>query len=131
MSNIEIIKELYQAFAVGNMDRIMEIIDPNVLWIESEGIPYGGTYCGRDAVFNEMFAKIGAEWENFTATVDEFIDAGDRVITLGYDSGTYKATGKHMRAPAASIWTLRDGKVVHFVQYIDTLKVASAATPGD
>ena len=31
-----------------------------------------------------------------------------------------------MRAPTASVWTLKDGLVVKFVQYIDTLKVVEA-----
>jgi hypothetical protein len=38
-------------------------------------------------VLNGVFGKIGAEWDNFQAHVAEYIDAGDRVITLGYDSG--------------------------------------------
>lgn len=126
MSNVTIIKGLYKAFAEGDMDTITAVITPDVEWIESEGIPYGGRFAGRDAVFAGVFGKIATEWDNFTASVDEYIDAGDRVITLGYDSGTYKATGKHMSAATASIWTLKDGKVVKFVQYIDTLQVVSA-----
>ncbi|MDJ0735476.1 MAG: nuclear transport factor 2 family protein [Nostocaceae cyanobacterium] len=126
MSNVDIIKGLYQAFAAGDMDSVLAILDPNVEWIESDGIPYGGVFQGQEAVVNGVFAKIGTEWDNFTARVDEFIDAGDTVVTLGVDSGTYKATGKSMQAPTASIWTLKDGKVVKFRQYIDTLAVTSA-----
>lgn len=101
-----------------------------MVWIESEGIPYGGTFIGRDAVFAGVFAKIAAEWDGFTTEVDEVIYAGDRVITLGRDSGTFKATGKSMTAPTASIWTLSpQGKVVKFVQYIDTQAVVSATLP--
>lgn len=126
MSNIDIIKSLYQAFERGDISSVLNILDPNVEWIESEGIPYGGTFIGHEAVLNGVFHKIGAEWDNFQAHVDEFLDAGDTVITLGVDSGTYKATGKSMQAATASIWTLKHGKVVKFVQYIDTLKVVTA-----
>lgn len=67
----------------------------------------------------------------FTAEVDEIFEAeDDRVVTLGRDSGTFKATGKSMEAPTASIWTLdHQGRVVRFVQYIDTQKVISATLP--
>ena len=126
MSNVDIIKSLYQAFERGDISSVLDVLDPNVEWIESEGIPYGGTFVGHEAVLNGVFQKIGSEWDNFQAHVDEFLDAGDRVITLGFDSGTYKATGKSMRAATASIWTLKNGKVVKFVQYIDTLKVVAA-----
>lgn len=126
MSNVDIIKRLYQAFAEGDLDAVAALLDPCVEWIEADGIPYGGVYQGYEEVFNGVFAKIGAEWDNFTAHVEQFIDAGDIVVTLGSDSGIYKATGKQMIAPTASIWTLKNGKVIKFRQYIDTLAVVSA-----
>ena len=96
MSNVEIIKGLYQAFEQGDLwPASFNVLDPNVEWIESEGIPYGGTFIGHEAILNGVFQKIGAEWDNFQAHVDEFLDAGDSVVTLGFDSGTYKATGKN------------------------------------
>ena len=80
-----------------------------MIWIESEGIPYGGTFIGRDAVFEGVFGKIGAEWDGFTATVDEtFAADGNRVVVRQRDGGTFIATGKSMEAPALSIWTLDD-----------------------
>ncbi len=128
MSNLDIIKNLYKAFEQGDISSILEILDPQVEWIESEGIPYGGVFIGHEAVLQGVFQKIAAEWDNFQATVDEFIDAGDIIITVGFDSGTYKATGKKMQAATASFWTLKAGKVIKFRQYIDTLKVVSATT---
>ena len=126
MSNVDVIKRLYRAFSEGDLDTVFSLIDPSVEWIESEGIPYGGVFVGHEAILNGVFAKIGAEWDDFTANVDQFIDAGDIVVTLGTDSGTFKATGKRMAAPTATVWTLKDGKVVKFRQYIDTLAVIIA-----
>ncbi len=129
MNNVDIIKNLYKSFAVGDIDAVLEILAEDVEWIESEGIPYGGTFTGHEAIVNGVFAKIGSEWSNFSAHVDEFIDAGDIVITLGVDSGTYNTTGKSMQAPTASIWRLKAGKIVQFRQYIDTLAVVKAVQP--
>ena len=126
MSNVEVVKSLYKAFAEGDLDSVSALLEPSVEWIESDGIPYGGVFQGYEAVLTGVFAKIGAEWDNFTADVEQFIDAGDIVVTLGTDSGTYKATGKQMKAPTVSIWTLKKGKVVKFRQYIDTLAVVNA-----
>lgn len=126
MNNVDVIKRLYQAFAEGDLDTVSTLLDPSVEWIESEGIPYGGVFMGYEAVLNGVFASIGADWDNFQSHVDQFIDADDIVITLGTDSGIYKATGKSMTAPTASVWTVKNGKVVKFRQYIDTLAVANA-----
>ena len=128
--NVAIIEDLYAAFAAGDLDTILAVIDEDVVWIESEGIPYGGTFIGRDAVFEGVFGKIAEEWDGFTATVDEtFAAQGDRVIVRQRDGGTFKATGKSMEAPAISIWTLEDGRVVEFLQVIDTQEVVSATRP--
>lgn len=126
MGNLEIIQGLYAAFAAGDIEQVLAVLDPEVEWTESAGIPYGGTFVGHAAILSGVFGKIGAEWDGFTARVDQYLDAGDQIVTLGVDSGTYKATGKSMAAPTASVWTLREGKVVKFVQYIDTLSVVSA-----
>jgi uncharacterized protein len=128
--NVETIASLYDAFAVGDLDTINAILDEDVIWIESEGIPYGGTFIGRDAVFAGVFAKIGEEWDDFTATVDDMFAAeGHRVIVKQRDGGTFKATGKSMEAPAISIWTLDHGRAVMFEQVIDTQEVNSATIP--
>ena len=126
MSNVDIVKRLYAAFADGDLETVSTLISPSVEWIESEGIPYGGVFQGYEAVLSGVFAKIDAEWTDFTACVDKFIDAGDTIVTLGTDSGIHKATGKAMQAPTASVWTVKDGKVVKFRQYIDTLAVFNA-----
>ena len=126
MSNVLVIERLYQAFAAGDLDTVFGLIDPDVEWIEADGIPYSGVFKGHDAILNGVFAKIGAEWDNFTAKVEQYIDAGNIVVTLGLDSGTFKATGKQMSAPTASVWTIKNGRVVKFRQYIDTLAVVSA-----
>ncbi|NEQ54878.1 MAG: DUF4440 domain-containing protein [Leptolyngbya sp. SIO3F4] len=126
MNNVDTIKRLYKAFSQGDLETIFSLLDPSILWIESEGIPYGGVFKGHDAILEGVFQKIGAEWDAFTANVDQFIDAGNVVVTLGTDSGIYQATGKQMSAPTASVWTLENGKVVEFRQYIDTLAVFNA-----
>ncbi|MEM7583335.1 MAG: nuclear transport factor 2 family protein [Acidobacteriota bacterium] len=128
--NVRIIESLYAAFAGGDTDTILELIDEDVIWIESEGIPYGGTFIGRDAVFAGVFGRIAEEWDDFTATVDDtFAARGNRVIVIQRDGGTFKATGKSMEAEAISIWTLDNGRVVRFRQVIDTQEVVSATLP--
>jgi uncharacterized protein len=129
--NVAIIQSLYDAFASGDGATILEILDEDVVWIESEGIPYGGTFIGRDAVFAGVFDKIGAEWDGFTATADAFFAAdGNRVIVQQRDGGIFKATGKSMLASAISIWTLdNQGRAVRFEQVIDTQEVNSATMP--
>ena len=126
MSNIELIKNLYQSFANGDVPSVLASFDEKIEWTEAEGFPYGGTYRGANAILENVFMKLGSEWEGFAAVPDELLDAGDNIVALGNYSGKYNETGKSMRVPFAHVWTLRDGKIVKFVQYTDTLKVSEA-----
>jgi ketosteroid isomerase-like protein len=124
MSNVETIKNLYQSFAQGDIPGVLGAFAADIEWTEAEGFPYGGTYIGANAILENVFMKLGGEWEGFSAVPDEFLDAGANVVALGTYGGKYIKTGKSMNVPFAHVWTLRDDKIVKFVQYTDTLKVS-------
>lgn len=42
------------------------------------------------------------------------------MFAYGNYSGIYKATGRPMNARVAHLWTLADGKVTHFEQFVDS-----------
>jgi ketosteroid isomerase-like protein len=125
-NNLEILRSAYGAFAKGDIPAVLAIFDPKIEWTEAEGFPYGGTYIGPDAVLKNVFMKLGTEWDGYSAKPTEYIDAGERVVALGQYSGSYKATGKSFKADFAHVWAFRNGKVVKFVQYTDTVLVQKA-----
>jgi len=51
---------------------------------------------------------------------------GERVVSLGAYSGTFKTTGKSITAPFAHVWTVRDDRIARFIMYVDTMKVREA-----
>ena len=126
MNNKQVIENGYACFVTGDIPGLLSNFDENIEWTEAEGFPYGGTYKGANAILENVFMKLGTEWEGFSAVPDEVLDAGDNIVALGHYSGKYNETGKSMKVPFAHVWTLRDGKVVKFVQYTDTLKVSEA-----
>ena len=126
MNNVELIKNLYQAFAAGDIPAVLQSFDEKIEWTEAEGFPYGGTYRGGEAILQNVFMKLATEWTDFKAEPNELLDAGERIIALGNYSGSYKQTGKSMNVPFAHVWALENGKVTNFVQYTDTLKVSEA-----
>jgi hypothetical protein len=80
-------------------------------------------WIGPDAVLNNLFLKIGGEWDGFTVNPKEFHDAGDTVVVEARYTGTYKATGKSLDAQVTHVWRLRDGKIANFQQYVDTAQL--------
>ncbi|MDQ6787159.1 MAG: nuclear transport factor 2 family protein [Acidobacteriota bacterium] len=126
MHNLELVKNLYQAFAQGDVPSVLALLDENIVWTEAEGFPYGGTYNGHEAVVSNVFMKLATEWDDYRVEPNDFLDADNRIVALGNYSGAYKKTGKSMRAPFAHVWTIENGKATKFVQYTDTLKVSEA-----
>jgi hypothetical protein len=126
MTNVEIVNAFHDAIAHGEVDAALAYLADDVAWTEAEGFPYAGTKVGPQAVKEEVFGRLRAEWDPFVLDRDEILDAGGTVVGVGTYSGTYKATGRSMRARVVHVWKLRDGKVTAFEQFVDTLKVAEA-----
>jgi len=129
-ANVAVIQSIYDGFAAGDVTAVFGAMQPDMVWNEAENFPYadGNPYVGAAAIGAGVFARLGSEWDGFTARIDELLDAGDTVIALGRYGGSYKATGQRIDAQLAHVWRLRDGKAASFQQYVDTLQVARAVS---
>lgn len=122
-TNTNIIQGIYENFAKGDVPAVLAALDPKVEWNEAEGFIYGNNkpIIGHDAIVNEVFMKLGTEWEGFTLTSLQVmgLDNG-MVLATGRYQGKYKKNGATVDAQLAHVWTLKEGKVVKFQQYTDT-----------
>ena len=120
--NRDIIDGLYKAFAAGDIPTVLGILDPNIVWNELEGNPYQRP----DAVLNGILGRIGGEHDYFNLKNILLLEMlNDKVLaTLRYDA-KYK-NGESYVAQVAHFWTLKEGKVVAFQQYVDTKKLRDA-----
>ncbi len=125
-NHLELLQKGYANFAKGDIPAVLDMFDANIDWTVMEGFPYGGKYNGPDEVLENVFMKLGSEWDKWHAEPIEFMENGDKIVVLGKYSGTYKATGKSVETDFAHVWTLRDGKAVKFVQYTDTAVIQTA-----
>ena len=123
MSSVELVKALYSAFGEGDVPSVLGAMDPAIEWSEAEGNPYqpsGEAWVGPQAILENLFMKLGTEWDGFTVHPEKFHDAGSTVVVEGRYTGTFKATQKSMDAQMSHLFTIRDGKIARFQQYVDT-----------
>jgi len=127
--NVNVVKSIYKAFGQGDIPSVFDLFDPDIEWIAAENSPAakGSPYHGVNEVREGVFMRIVSGYEGFTIRVDELLDAGDKVVMLGYYLGARKATGKKFQAQVAHIWTIAAGKAVKFQQYTDTYQLAESA----
>ena len=126
MSNVEIVKGAYEAFARGDVPYVLAVMDPKIEWYEAEGNPYmpsGKAWIGPDAVLNNLFMRLSTDWDGFGVHPTAYHDAGDMVVVEARYSGTHKVTGKRMNPQVCHVWTVRHGKLAKFQQYVDTAQL--------
>jgi hypothetical protein len=113
---------------MGNIPAALALMDQGIEWREAENFIYAdrNPYVGPQAVLEGVFMRLGSDWEGFTVTPEEWLDAGDHVVVLGFYIGTHKATGRDVRAQFAHIWGVTRGRAVRFQQYTDTKQFADA-----
>jgi ketosteroid isomerase-like protein len=131
MDNVSFLKSLYDAFGRGEIPAVLGAMSPHIQWHQAEGNPYrpgGEAWVGPDAVLNNLFMRLGAEWDGFSVHPRSFHDAGSSVIVEGRYTGTYKPTGRSMDTQFCHVWDVKDGKVTRFQQYVDTAKLQEVMT---
>ena len=126
--NVATVRRLYDAFAAGDVETILSLLSPDIVWTEAENFPYADNnpYRGPEAVLTGVFGRLGTEWQGFGAHPEEFLDAGDTIVVLGRYSGTCVATGNDMSPQMAHVLRVVDGRITSFRQFVDTLAVARA-----
>jgi ketosteroid isomerase-like protein len=124
--NLTAVRHAYDAFARGDVQAILAILDDNIEWYEAEHITYwpGGPFVGRQAIVQGLFARIPQDFDGFTVDVRRIVGCGATVVVEARYRATAKATGKRLDAQVAHVWDFRDGKVVRWQQYSDTWQFA-------
>lgn len=126
MSNTDVVRNTYEAFSRGDMQTVLSAMDPKIEWREAEGNPYmpsGEPWIGPENILNNLFLKLGAEWEPFTVHPKTYHDAGDTIIVEARYTGKYKETGKNMDIQVCHVWRVEEGKLTKFQQYLNTAEL--------
>jgi len=126
MTNAKIVQGFYAAVGSGDLPGGLALVAQDCTWTEMESFAPAAVYVGPDAVRDEIFARIGSQWDGFGLAVDQVLGQGETVVGIGTYSGTYKETGRSFEARVVHVFGVRDGKIVSFEQFTDTLAIAQA-----
>lgn len=121
------VRELYESFSRGEIDDIISQLHPQVNWtvMGSPGIPYAGTYKGKNEV-KKFFTELEKSIEILEMKPEHYFEETENGKDLVVVTGSYKArvkkTGKQTQSIWCMIWEFNDeGKVVRFRDIYDTL----------
>jgi ketosteroid isomerase-like protein len=120
----DIVRSFYDKLSTGDAPGALGLMAPDIEWTTMWHYKVQGR--GPERVAEGLFKPLVAEWSSFTLVPTEFVTDGDTVVSLGSFTGVHGTTGKRAEARYAHVWTVVNGKIGRFRQYIDTLAVAEA-----
>lgn len=128
--NTAIVQDMYAAFGRGDVATLVNHCAEDIVWHAVYGcgpeVPFAGERRGKPAV--ENFFKLVAETETFDSFEPQtFIATGDTVVCLGHYAATTNI-GKKFEGDFAMVFQLRDGKVMRFQEFSDSLGISAAHT---
>jgi uncharacterized protein len=127
MNSIAQIERLYVSLSERDYQGVMSHLADDIVWIVADNSPLAdqSPYRGIAAVSSGVFERLTAGFEKLIIVTDEIFECrGGKVVALGYYYGKFTGRAEEFKAQVAHIWTIRDGRVMKFQQYLDTLQIA-------
>jgi ketosteroid isomerase-like protein len=116
-SAVPVVQEIYTAFSQRDVATLFRLFSHDIEIVQSIQLPWGGTYRGHEGAL-EFFGKL-MNTINSTVVVERMIDAGERVVVIGWTRGKVNANGVGYDVPIAHVWTVIAGTVLRAEFYID------------
>jgi ketosteroid isomerase-like protein len=124
--NIQTVKDFFAAIGRGDKKALLTLAAEDIEWIiPGEDWPLAGTRHGH-AGLADLLETASRSMETSTEP-REFIAQGDRVLVVGFARGKIKATNKTFEDDWIFAITVRDGRLTHIREYIDTQALARAS----
>ena len=118
--NVEVVRTGWEAWRRGDLDALCATWHQAVEWDTTNFAewPENAVYRGEDEV-RQFLEEWLASWDSYEAGVDDFIDAGDRVLVFCWQHMTGPGSGVPVKVDMAQVFTVRDGKVSRIDNYTD------------
>jgi ketosteroid isomerase-like protein len=124
--NVETVKNFFAAIGRGDREALLALVADDIEWIiPGTDWPLAGTRHGHAGLAELL--EIAAKSVETSTQPREFVAQGDRVFVAGVAYGTIKATNKTFEDDWVFAITVRNGRVTHIREYIDTQALARAS----
>jgi ketosteroid isomerase-like protein len=107
--NVEVVRQLYEAWNAGDRDASREMHDPDVILRPENNWPEPGPYIGREAVMR-FYEQLREAWDADTLELTgDFSHAADRVVARWVWHA--QGHGPESNMEVTVVFTFRNGKV--------------------
>ncbi|MCB0154607.1 MAG: nuclear transport factor 2 family protein [Anaerolineae bacterium] len=119
--NIQIVQQLYTAFAKRDINTILSMLSQDVEWGEPDNPfnPAGGTRHGHSGFLEWLNIGKNAE-EILVLEPKKMLTDVDSVAIVGFIKCRALSTGKIYESDFVHVITIKDGKIAKFQEFFDT-----------
>jgi ketosteroid isomerase-like protein len=111
--NVELMRRGYERWSATGQIRARA----DLVWDVSRlGWPDQQVYSGPEGA-NQFNAEWADAWDDWHLEVEDFVDAGERVVAIVNQRGRSKATGIPVDMRFAQVWSFRDGQAIRMQMY--------------
>jgi uncharacterized protein len=129
--NTKIVQDAYAAFLRGDVQGVLGSLDDSIVWQPVIGagkhVPTAGERRGKKAV-GEFFKAVADTTHFSRFEPREYVAQGDKVVALGHYTAT-TSKGGSFDSDFVMVFTLRNGKVIQFQEFLDSAALNAAFAP--
>jgi ketosteroid isomerase-like protein len=101
MGNTDTAKQAYEAFSKGDIESATSNWADDIVWDGGgQDLPGGGEHSGKEEAIQVLQKAVGS-WDEFSLSMDEFLEDGDTVVALGHSQ--VKKGGNSAKLPVVHI----------------------------
>jgi ketosteroid isomerase-like protein len=117
-ANATLVQNAYAAFGRGDIAAVLDMLADDVEWSSPRTLPHGGEFRGKAAVAG-FFQSIGANWQSLSLEVEAVGEVGSELAFGILRAEGPRTSGERQSYGAAHAFTIRNGKITSFREYVD------------
>ena len=126
-SNLDLVMEGFSAMERGDLDAILELADPDVVFVNPDGALEPGMRQGKEGLRTGLGALLDV-FEDLRFDHQRIVELGDRVLVTGTFSARGNGSGMTVHpSPFAILITMREGRMVRYEWFLDEAAAEEAA----
>ena len=124
--DVEVVRRAYEAYSKGDLAAARSAYSEDTVWDVRRFRPDADVHSGLDELAKYL-VSWRATWTEHSFSLEQAIDAGDRVVAVIQESGRGASSGAQVTIRYGQVITVRDGKIVETVVYRDPSEAFQAA----
>jgi ketosteroid isomerase-like protein len=128
-TNLQVVEEGYERFNEGDIEWVLDHLDPGIVWEDAKQMPDARIYRGLGEV-RKFLSSFERHWEEIRFEPEQLREAGESVLAFVHFVGRGKTSGAEVDAHLVHVWEFRDLKVRRIRTFFDREEATSAAEAG-